>query len=188
MKLMLRLVCGFVLLMLVACHSSRRVTVTIGGENAPALPGNRTPAKSVAPRTINTKNISPDALVNFAETLQGVPYKYGSAKKEDGFDCSGFITYVFNHFNISVPRTSTDFTNAGTAVTLKDSKRGDLILFTGSDTTGWKVGHMGIITENRRGKVKFIHSASGHKQGVTISDVIGYYITHYVKVIRVFRI
>lgn len=142
--------------------------------------------KSVPARTINTKNTDAASVVNFAKTLVGTKYKYGSAIKEKGFDCSGFVTYVFNHFNISVPRVSKDFTNAGTPVPLEKSKKGDLILFTGTDTTGWIVGHMGFITQNDNGKIKFIHSSSGKSIGVIISEMSKYYATRFVKVIRVF--
>ncbi len=62
---------------------------------------------------INTANTSPAELVKYAETLIGIPYLYGSTDPQKGFDCSGFITYVFNYFNISVPRSSIEFTNVG---------------------------------------------------------------------------
>lgn len=137
-------------------------------------------------RIIYTKNTDAGAVVDFAETLMGTKYKYGSAVKENGFDCSGFVTYVFNHFNISVPRVSKDFTNAGVPVPLDKSKRGDLILFTGTDTTGWAVGHIGFITQNSNGKIKFIHSSSGKSSGVIISEMGKYYTIRFVKVIRVF--
>jgi cell wall-associated NlpC family hydrolase len=143
--------------------------------------------KKVPSRTINTKDIPADSVVAFAETLQGVPYKYGSVIKENGFDCSGFISYVFNHYKISVPRSSVDFTNAGKEVTIKDSRRGDIILFTGSDPKSGTVGHMGIITANRKKKVEFIHSASGGGRGVMISGMSDYFITRFVKVIRIFN-
>ncbi len=143
--------------------------------------------KSIPARTINTKNANANSIVDFGETLIGTKYKYGSAVKEKGFDCSGFITYVFNHYNISVPRVSKDFTNAGTPVMMEKSKRGDIILFTGTDTTGCVVGHMGIITQNDSGKIKFIHSSSGKSIGVVISDLSKYYATRFVKVIRVFN-
>ena len=136
---------------------------------------------------LNTKNVVADSVVRFAKTLIGTKYKYGSAIKEQGLDCSGFITYVFNHFQIQVPRTSKDFTNAGIPVFLDESKPGDLILFTGTDTTGWIVGHMGIITQNDKGKIQFIHSASGKSIGVIISDMSKYFETRFVKVIRVFK-
>ena len=142
--------------------------------------------KSIPARTINTKNTDPDSVVNFAESLVGTRYKFGSSIKENGLDCSGFVTYVFKHFDIPVPRISRDFTNAGTSVPIDKSKKGDLILFTGTDTTGWVVGHMGFIIQNNNGKVKFIHSSSGKSIGVIISELSTYYASRFVKVIRVF--
>jgi len=140
--------------------------------------------KYVAPRVVNTKNVSPAELVDFAETLIGVKYKYGSMVKENGFDCSGFINYVFNHFKIYVPRTTVDFTNAGKEIQIKKSKPGDLILFTGSDAGSGIVGHMGIIVDNTNGDLKFIHASSS--RGVMISGMNSYFIPRFVKVNRVF--
>ncbi len=175
------------------CSTSRRTKYVTGNETAkrsteelPATGKVSAAAKSIPPRTIDTKNADPVSVVDFAETLIGTKYKYGSTIKENGFDCSGFVTYVFSHFNISVPRVSKDFTNAGTPVPLEKSRKGDLILFTGTDTTGWMVGHMGFITENNNGKVRFIHAASGKSIGVIISELSRYYATRFVKVVRVF--
>ena len=55
---------------------------------------------TLASAVINTKRTKAEELVDFAETLEGIPYKYGSTDPRTGFDCSGFITYVFNHFGI----------------------------------------------------------------------------------------
>ena len=155
-------------------HTQAKLSYTVHKSNIPA-------------RKIDTKKVSPEELVTFAETLTGIKYKYGSADKETGFDCSGFINYVFNHFNIKVPRSSVEFTNAGTTIYPDDSKTGDIILFTGTDTSGWIVGHMGIITQNDEGRIKFIHAASGNNKGVMISGMSNYFITRFVKVIRVFK-
>ncbi|HUH32424.1 MAG TPA: NlpC/P60 family protein, partial [Daejeonella sp.] len=66
---------------------------------------------------INTGNIQPEDLLNFSKGLVGIPYRYGSTDPAQGFDCSGFITYVFNHHGISVPRSSKDFTDVEREVT-----------------------------------------------------------------------
>ncbi len=182
-----------ILLFLQSCSSARKTTSGVTTE-AGRETGNdngyfRNIAESnklIPARNISTKNADPGSVVDFAKTLVGTKYRYGSAIKEKGFDCSGFVTYVFNHFDIAVPRVSKDFTNAGSPVPLDKSKKGDLILFTGTDTTGWTVGHMGFITENDKGKVKFIHSSSGNSIGVIISEMSKYYTTRLVKVIRVF--
>lgn len=123
-------------------------------------------------------------FVAYAKTFLGTPYKYGSAIPENGLDCSGFITVVFNHFNVKAPRSSVNFTDEGTEVDIKKAKPGDIILFTGSDNSTGIVGHMGIITAV--GEVpQFIHSASGKNVGVIINTFSGYYKTHFVKLIRI---
>lgn len=130
------------------------------------------------------RGVTSRELLEFAQTLIGTPYKYGSTDPLNGFDCSGFITYVFNHFNIAVPRSSVDFTNTGKEVPVQTAKEGDLILFTGTVDSIHIVGHMGIVTENVD-TLRFIHSTSGKANGVTISALKNYYQKRFVKVIRV---
>lgn len=134
---------------------------------------------------INTKTTQPQQVVAFAKTLMGTPYLYGSTDPAKGFDCSGFITYVFNHFNIAVPRSSVEFTNVGKEVEAAQAREGDLILFTGTDSTERFVGHMGIVVENTD-TLRFIHSTSGKQHGVTITPLNTYYQSRYVKTVRVF--
>ncbi len=130
--------------------------------------------------------VTPDSIVAFARTLIGIPYLYASTDPRQGFDCSGFITYVFNHFNITVPRSSVDFTDYGKDVEIKMAKPGDLILFTGTDSTIRIVGHMGIVESVEQGQLNFIHSTSGKAKGVVITALGNYYLGRFVKVIRVF--
>lgn len=135
---------------------------------------------------IQTGNTDPSKLIAYSQTLKGIPYKYASTDPAAGFDCSGFITYVFNHFGIEVPRTSVDFTDKGTPINLSLSKPGDLILFTGTDSTIRIVGHMGIITHTGD-SIVFIHSTSGKAYGVTETTLNPYYMGRFMKVIRVFE-
>src|SRR6218665_1104398 len=143
-------------------------------------------ATATAGDTIHTKDVKPHQLVAFAKTLLGTPYKYASANPAEGFDCSGFITYVFNHFGISVPRSSVDFTNTPVAIPEAMAKPGDLILFTGTDSSVRVVGHMGIVISNNNEGIHFIHASSGKANAVTISPLEGYYRGRFVKLIRVF--
>lgn len=138
-------------------------------------------------RNINIGSTTPEELLAFANTLIGIPYKYASTNPAIGFDCSGFITYVFNHFKIVVPRSSIDFTNVEREISLPEAKPGDIVLFTGTDTTTRQVGHMGIITSNENKEYFFIHSSSGKANGVTISSLSKYYTFRFVKVIRIFQ-
>ena len=172
------------ILILTGCSASRKASKPVEAHSSEihstVVIKNKVPA-----RKINTRNVASTDVVEFAETLIGIKYKYGSAIKEKGFDCSGFINYVFNHFHISVPRSSVDFTNAGKEVPVKYSKPGDLILFTGSDARSGVVGHMGIVTDNKNGNLKFIHASES--RGVMISGMNSYFIPRFVKVNRIFN-
>jgi hypothetical protein len=135
---------------------------------------------------IKTGSLHPNAVVAYAKTLIGIPYLYGSTDPKKGFDCSGFITYVFNHFKVKVPRSSVEFTDVGTDVDYLRSRPGDLILFTGTDSTIRVVGHMGIVVSNENNKIQFIHSTSGKQYGVTVTEFSTYYLTRFVRIARVF--
>ena len=136
--------------------------------------------------SINTGNTRPAALIAFAKTLIDVPYKYASTDPSEGFDCSGFITYIFNHFDIAVPRSSVGFTNMGKTIDLQNARPGDLILFTGTDSSIRVVGHMGLVVSNNNGLLEFIHSTSGKAYGVVITPLKKYYMGRFEKVIRIF--
>ncbi|HUR10072.1 MAG TPA: C40 family peptidase [Flavitalea sp.] len=136
---------------------------------------------------INTGKTKPQDIVSFANTLMGTPYRYGSIDPFVGFDCSGFITYVFGHFNIKVPRSSVDFTDVGREIPETEAKPGDIILFTGTNADDRRVGHMGIVNKAfSEGDLEFIHSSSGKAYGVTLSNLTSHYRVRFVKVIRIF--
>ena len=135
--------------------------------------------------TDNSKKVSPEQLLAYAKTLIGTTYKYASIDPAEGLDCSGFITHVFNHFSIQVPRSSIDFTNYGITIHPSDAQPGDLILFTGTDTLIEVVGHMGIVSTVTDEQLEFIHSTSGKAYSVTISAFNDHYKKRFVKVIRI---
>ena len=135
---------------------------------------------------ISTEGTTPDELVTFAKSLKGIRYRFGSTNPEKGFDCSGFVNYVFNHFGIAIPRSSTDFTSFRRQTDLKDAKFGDLILFTGTKKHTKRAGHIGIIVSLPGEPLSFIHSTSGAANGVTETALNDYYLGRYIKTIRIF--
>src|SRR4051812_36204863 len=78
----------------VRVDSPMRVLVSEHDSTVPKSDTGRLPVSE----TINTGKVKPAELVKFARTLVGVPYRYASSDPKIGFDCSGFITHVFNHF------------------------------------------------------------------------------------------
>ena len=177
----------YILLIMVSCNSkSPENSVVFYDTVVDKLPvRDSISIKPITPITLAITNTSRESIVTFATSLKGVPYKYASTDPAEGFDCSGFITFVFNHFNIKVPRSSVDFTNVGREVQLKNAKPGDLILFTGTDSLVKIVGHMGIVSDNAD-TLKFIHSTSGKMFGVTETPLNSYYQKRFVKVIDIF--
>jgi len=145
-----------------------------------------TPVTAEPPSLVNTGRTTPNELVRFAETLVGTPYAWASTDPKKGFDCSGFITYVFSHFNINVPRSSIDFTRVGKTIPVREAKRGDVILFTGTNPLESTVGHMGLVVSNGDEGLQFIHSSSGKVMGVTITPLNERYQKRFVRVARIF--
>ena len=180
------LIFGLISIFILAGCSSTRKTSKPEATDSRDIKSKVVIKKNVPARTIDTRDVAAGDVVAFAQTLIGIKYKYGSAVKEKGFDCSGFVDYVFNHFNISVPRSSVDFTNVGNEIPIKSCKPGDLVLFTGSNANSGAVGHMGIITENKNGDLKFIHASES--RGVMISGMNSYFLPRFVKVNRVFNV
>lgn len=121
-------------------------------------------------KEVNTPVVtnSSDTLISLAKSKLGSPYVYAKTGP-DSFDCSGFVYYVFNENNISVPRTSINQSKIGPKITRAEIKKGDLVFF---DTSlKGHVNHSGIYL----GEGKFIHASSGKANGVTISDIDGWY-------------
>ena len=123
-------------------------------------------------------------LIDYAKTLKGIRYKYASADPKKGFDCSGFVMYVFKHFQISVPRSSIDYTKVGSAIELPSAQPGDVILFTGANSKVRRVGHVGIITQGGD-NITFIHASSGKTYSVTETTLSEHYKKRFVKVVRI---
>jgi cell wall-associated NlpC family hydrolase len=95
------------------------------------------------------------AVVQSALALVGTPYRYGGAAPKAGFDCSGFVEYVFGLESVALPRTVGEQYRVGTSVPLSRLHAGDLVFFT---TTGPGATHVGIVTDADRGE--FVHAPS----------------------------
>jgi cell wall-associated NlpC family hydrolase len=141
--------------------------------------------EAIAGSPVNSDTTLPARIVAFAKTQLGIPYHYGCAAPSTGFDCSGFINYVYHHFNIEVPRSSVDFTNYGTTVPLEHSRPSDLILFTGTNSRVRTVGHIGIVVANDSSGVSFIHASSGKEEAVIVTRMNDRYKARFVKVVRI---
>lgn len=131
-------------------------------------------------------SVTSENIITFAESLLGTRYRSATADPDRGFDCSGFVNYVFSNFNFKVPRSSGEFAGIGERVNYEDARPGDIILFT-SPTNRRRIGHVGIVYSNDGEDVKFIHSTSGKEYGVTISTMDETYKRRFVRVVRILR-
>jgi lipoprotein Spr len=122
-------------------------------------------------------------LIEFAKKMIGIPYRYASSNPAIGFDCSGFVSYVFRNFGISTPRSSREFSVAGTPVKLSEVKIGDVLVFTGSNPRIRRAGHVGIVAAISGDTIQFIHSTSGKLHGVTITTLNTYYKSRFIKAV-----
>lgn len=119
-------------------------------------------------------------ILNVAAESLGSPYR-GGGSTPAGFDCSGFVTYTLNQFDIALPRNSAEMAQIGKRILKKDAKPGDLIFF---KTNGSYISHVGIVTENSDGIIKFIHSSTS--SGVVYSSTSeSYYARTFVGVNRI---
>lgn len=90
-------------------------------------------------------------IATVAKELIGTRYRFGGTSPKTGFDCSGFVSYVFKEgADIKLPRSSREMRTIGKAVDLKSLKPGDLIFFK------INTSHVGIYIGNN----KFIHAPS----------------------------
>ena len=128
-----------------------------------------------------------DTIVEFAKTFVGTKYLYGSCSPQKGFDCSGFVYYVYLQNGITLPRSSYEMGRLGKQIQLSECKRGDVILFRGTNAKNPRIGHAGLIISDKGEPVRFVHSSSNTKKGgVIISnyDESSYYAKRFVKVVR----
>ena len=116
----------------------------------------------IAGHTERASAASPDRIISSAKSLIGVPYRWGGTTTS-GFDCSGFIRYVFAKEKVSLPRTANEMYRMGKPVSRSALRNGDIVFFKTARYA--PVTHAGVYIGNG----KFIHSSSS--KGVSISNV-----------------
>ena len=117
-------------------------------------------------------------IVAYAKKFLGCRYVYGTAGPKT-FDCSGFTSYVYKHFGISLSRTSGAQASNGRKVEKSDLQPGDILIY--RDSANSKVGHVGIYI----GGNQFIHAANPRKGVIITSMSDSYYSVRYVGARRV---
>ena len=122
-------------------------------------------------------------VIRAAMKYMGRPYRHGMAGP-NLFDCSGFTSYIFSQFGISLSRDSRAQYTQGVSVGRKDLRIGDLVFFT-SPGSGRGIGHVGIVSKvESDGNFYFVHAA---RRGVVEDSfrASAYYYNRYVGARRV---
>jgi len=128
--------------------------------------------------TAETSDVSDDSEDNdvtvFARKYVGVRYVYGG-KSPDGFDCSGFVGYVYRHFGVSLSSSSASMFSDGVKVSKRELRAGDILFFdAAARRSAGKIDHVGIYL----GGDKFIHASTSNGRVLvqTLSEYKGTYI------------
>lgn len=108
-----------------------------------------------------SSSVNSNHLVSAANNVMGTKYVRGGTTAR-GFDCSGFVGYVYKKVGVQLPRTSAGMYGAGNSVKKSNLKAGDLVFF---NTSGRGVSHVGVYIGNG----KFAHSSSS--KGVSVAKL-----------------
>jgi cell wall-associated NlpC family hydrolase len=156
--------------------AAARSTASSSSSGSASISSAPQPTVGVAAATPEGTTVAPPSthggVVGIAMQYLGVPYRWGGSSPS-GFDCSGFVMYVFAQIGVSLPHSTYAMYNMGTPVSLGQLQPGDLVFFNG-------LGHMGIYI----GGGQFIHSP--HTGDVVkISSMSGYYASAFVGARRI---
>lgn len=141
----------------------------------------RSNSQSITPQAQKTHpdaTISQDPARNLISTIAhstiGTPYKWGGNSPQQGFDCSGLMSYVHKHaLGIKIPRTAAQQRDTSRTINYAQLQPGDMLFF----KTGKRSNHVGIYVGNRQ----FVHAASGSKRVKIASMDSSYWHKRFVK-------
>jgi cell wall-associated NlpC family hydrolase len=166
------------ILILLACISAAGCAST--GALPQPFPTPNAPSRRPPPPTPEEPAAAPvesAGVVGIALALRGSPYRNGGSDPS-GFDCSGFVWYVFTQHGIVVPRTVAEQFRAGQAVRGNSLQPGDLVFF---ETSGGPASHVGVAV----GGDEFIHAPSSRGEVRVEHLMAPYWASRYVGARRV---
>lgn len=124
-----------------------------------------------------------DLVIEEAEKYLGIPYRWGG-KTPAGFDCAGFVRFIYGKFGVSLPGGAGGQYRLGSDVKDDEIAKGDLVFYGGRTGSSRIVGHVGIVTEVDSNGFYFIHSATS--TGISISySREPYYLSRYIGARRI---
>lgn len=120
-----------------------------------------------------------DAIFEYAQQYQGRPHVMGGNNPRTGFDCSGFVQWIYGAHGVTLPRSSQQQFDAGTRVSNNNAQPGDLVFFEGTFSSRDRITHVGMYV----GGGRMLHMSSS---GVRFDNVrTGWWGNHFVGFRRV---
>ena len=165
---MTRLTLVLLLTLATGACATRTTGTTAGGPVPRPFPGAPLPPESDAPAPpvvappppavasgspVPVPTLPSPALIGTALSFRGVPYQYGGSDPATGFDCSGFVQYVFAQHGLRLPREVRDQYRVGDEIERDDVQAGDLVFF---ETVSRGASHVGLAI----GGDQFVHAPS----------------------------
>ena len=145
----------------VLCAPRARAQFSVGSVKIDVAKSTRSnaAARTVLAAIGATRTASASRVLPTAERYLGVPYRWGGTSPRTGFDCSGFVQYVFAKHGTRLPRTSREMASSGRRVRPQWSalEPGDLVLFA---EPGERISHVAIYAGRRR----IIHASSSGRR------------------------
>ena len=136
----------------------------------PVVPVEPAPPAAIVPSPLPSPAPPPAApkpppvgarAARYARKLLGVRYTYGGSSPATGFDCSGLVRYVWEHFGVELPRASYEQFDAGRRVARGALRPGDLVFFDGAGHVGLYIGNGRFIHAPHTGTVVSISTLDG---------------------------
>lgn len=135
------------LILFTSCGLFKPVDTTSGSGPRTTRPGNDNSA---------TAYIRAD-IVDHARELMGLKYKFGGNNPRQGFDCSGFVLYLYQNAGIDIERVSRNQAKQGKEISLKNARPGDLVFF---KRRGKPVHHVSVVVEAGVNKLIVVHATN----------------------------
>jgi cell wall-associated NlpC family hydrolase len=155
----------------IQCNAMRDLgndPMSSGKSSKPRTTRTKTP-RTTAPTTMSAKQ---EALrrevIAYAQQNIGRPYTAAGKTPSSGFDCSGFTSYVWNHFNVKLSPSARDQANQGLPKSVAQAAPGDLVFFRRSASE--PIFHVALVVSNDGRSLKVIHSTSS--RGVVVDDIL----------------
>lgn len=143
----------------IAALQAQMASVKENGLNA------NTNSKTTTQQQSTYCNTTIGSITQNAKQFKGGKYVWGGTRPA-GFDCSGYVQYIYNKHGINLPRTAFAQSKVGQYINKNNLRAGDLLFFLTDKSRGLPVTHVGIYLGNG----EFIHAASKDK-GIIVSPL-----------------